>query len=96
MWGTITPKDIDEVNKRLKTKLIYECRCDERLNTKVEESTRLACTVARQNKLETPKEKDEVNKREVHECDVRTRDPDAMVVPPTPKPRFINPEKNTS
>ena len=32
--------------------------------------------VARQNKLETPKEKDEVNKREVHECDVRTRDPD--------------------
>ena len=41
--------------------------------------------VARQNKLETPKEKDEVNKREVHECDVRTRDPDAMVVPPTPK-----------
>ena len=42
--------------------------------------------VARQNKLETPKEKDEVNKREVHECDVRTRDPDAMVVSPTPKP----------
>ena len=42
--------------------------------------------VARQNKLETPKEKDEVNKREVHECDVRTRDPDAMVGPPTPKP----------
>jgi hypothetical protein len=33
--------------------------------------------VARQNKLETPKEKDEVNNREVHECDVRTRDPDA-------------------
>ena len=42
--------------------------------------------VVRQNKLETPKEKDEVNKREVHEYDVRTRDPDAMVVPPTPKP----------
>ena len=42
--------------------------------------------VARQNKLETPKEKDEVNKREVHECDVWTRDPDVMVVPPTPKP----------
>ena len=31
--------------------------------------------VERQNKLEIPKEKDEVNKREVHECDVRTRDP---------------------
>jgi hypothetical protein len=44
--------------------------------------------VERQNKLEIPKEKDEVNKREVHECDVRTRDPDAMVVPPTPKPAF--------
>jgi hypothetical protein len=42
--------------------------------------------VERQNKLEIPKEKDEVNKREVHECDVRTRDPDVMVVPPTPKP----------
>ena len=45
--------------------------------------------VTRQNKLETPKEKDEVNKREVHECDVRTRDPDAMVVPPTPHILFI-------
>ena len=44
--------------------------------------------VARQNKLETPKEKDEVNKREVHEYDVRTHDPDAMVVPPTPKPTY--------
>jgi hypothetical protein len=44
--------------------------------------------VARQNKLETPKEKDEVNKREVHESDVRTHDPDVMVVPPTPKPTF--------
>jgi hypothetical protein len=44
--------------------------------------------VARQKKLETPKEKDEVNKREVHECDVRTHDPDAMVVPPTPKSTF--------
>ena len=41
--------------------------------------------VVRQNKLETFKEKDEVNKREVHECDVRSRDPDVMVVPPTPK-----------
>ena len=29
--------------------------------------------VERQNKLEIPKEKDEVNKREVHECDVRMR-----------------------
>jgi hypothetical protein len=35
--------------------------------------------VVRQNKLETPKEKDEVNKREVHEYD-------GCIVPPTPKP----------
>jgi hypothetical protein len=42
--------------------------------------------VARQNKLETPKEKDEVNKGEVQEYDGRARDPDAMVVPPTPRP----------
>ena len=41
--------------------------------------------VTRQNKLETLKEKDEINKREVHECDGRVRDPDTMVVPPTPK-----------
>ena len=40
--------------------------------------------VVRQNKLETPKEKDEVNKREVYECDGRARDPDAMVAPPSP------------
>ena len=45
--------------------------------------TRIHC-VTRQNKLETPKDKDEVNKREVHECDGRVRDPDVMVVPPTP------------
>jgi hypothetical protein len=44
--------------------------------------------VTRQNKLETPKEKDEVKKREVHEYDVRTRDPDSMVDPPTPKPTW--------
>jgi hypothetical protein len=42
--------------------------------------------VARQNKLETPKEKDKGNKREAYECDGRARDPDAMVSPPTPKP----------
>ncbi len=42
--------------------------------------------VARQNKLETPKEKVEVNKGEVQEYDGRTRDPDTMVVPTTPRP----------
>jgi hypothetical protein len=31
----------------LKTRPTYECRCDERLNTKAEKSTRLAYTVSR-------------------------------------------------
>ena len=52
--GTGTPKERDEVNRRevrlvvyyesikreLKTRPMYECRCDERLKTKVEESKR--------------------------------------------------------
>ena len=42
--------------------------------------------VPRQNKLETPKEKDEVNKREIRERDGRAHDPDTMVAPLTPKP----------
>ncbi len=41
MWGTGTPKDRDEVNKRE----VCECDgCDERLKSRVEESTLLACT----------------------------------------------------
>ncbi len=43
--------------------------------------------VARQNKLEIPKDKDEVNKREIHESDGRAHDPDTMVTPLTPKPK---------
>ena len=42
--------------------------------------------VARQNKLEIPRDKDEVNKREIHECDGRAHDPEATAAPPTPKP----------
>ena len=42
--------------------------------------------VARQNKLETPRDKDKVNKREIRECDGRAHDPDTMVAPLTPKP----------
>jgi hypothetical protein len=42
--------------------------------------------VARQNKLEIPRDKDEVNKREIHECEGRTHDPDTMAAPLTPKP----------
>ena len=34
----------ESIKRELKIKPIYECRCDERLKTKAEESTRLACT----------------------------------------------------
>ena len=39
----------------------------------------------RQNKLETPKDKDEVNKQDIHEYDGWVHDPDTMVAPLTPK-----------
>ncbi len=42
--------------------------------------------VTRQNKLEIPRDKDEVNKREIHEYDDRACDPDTMIAPLTPKP----------
>ncbi len=44
--------------------------------------------VARQNKLEIPRDKDhdsEVNKWEIQEWDGRVHDPDTMLAPPTPK-----------
>jgi hypothetical protein len=34
----------ESLKREIKTKTIYGCRCDERLKTNVEESTRLACT----------------------------------------------------
>jgi hypothetical protein len=34
----------ESIKRELKTRPIYECRCDERLKTKGEESTRLAYT----------------------------------------------------
>ncbi len=49
--------------------------------------------VERQNKLEVPKEKDEVNKGEIHEYDGRVHDP--TVTPPTPK-LTLKPEQNPS
>ena len=42
--------------------------------------------VARQNKLEIPNDKEEVNTREIHKCDGQAHDPDTMVAPLTPKP----------
>ena len=41
---------------------------------------------SRQNKLEIPRDKAEVNKRGIRENDGPAHDPDTMVVPPTPKP----------
>ena len=35
---------IESIKRELKTRPIYECRCDGRLKTKAEESTRLAYT----------------------------------------------------
>jgi hypothetical protein len=43
--------------------------------------------VTRQNKLEIPKDKDEVNKQDIHEYDGRAHDPDTLVAPLTPKPK---------
>ena len=34
----------ESIKRELKTRPIYECRCNERLKTKAEESTRLAYT----------------------------------------------------
>jgi hypothetical protein len=45
--------------------------------------------VARQNKLGIPRDKDEVNKREIHEYDGRVHDPDTMVAPLTHEPTAI-------
>ncbi len=53
-----------ELNKR---KLTYECRCDERLKARIKRSTRLSYTV--EWGTGTPKDSDEVNRREVFECD---------------------------
>jgi hypothetical protein len=69
-----------ESRKRdLQTCLMNESRCDERLHDKTN-------WVTRQNKLEKPRDKVEVNKWGIHESDGRAHDPDTMVAPLTPKP----------
>jgi hypothetical protein len=55
----------ESIKRELKIKPISECRCDERLKTKPEESTFLSDT-GLVGELE---DKDEVNRREVYECD---------------------------
>ncbi len=73
--------------RELKIRLMNEGRCDERLKVRVEESTYLTYNgFQRQIKLDLPRDEDEVNKREIHECDGRAHDPDTMVAPLTPKP----------
>jgi hypothetical protein len=62
------------MKRELKTRPIHECRCDERLKTKVEESTRLAYTgllgELEHLKIETRlTDRDEVNRRDVDECE---------------------------
>ena len=52
----------------LRRRSINECRCDERLKAKVEGSARLTYTGLREG-LGKPKDRHEVNKREVCECD---------------------------
>ncbi len=54
--------------RELKRRLIYEYRCDERIKTKTEEIyTPHRHWVGRGTG--TPKDKDEVNRREVYECE---------------------------
>ena len=48
-----------------RTELIYECRCDERLRDKSEASTRLTYPGCRGHRTGTPKDRDEVKRREV-------------------------------
>jgi hypothetical protein len=52
----------ESIKRELKIKPIYECRCDDRLQTKTKRFTRLSCT-GLVVELEH-KDKDEVNKRD--------------------------------
>jgi hypothetical protein len=58
--------------REVKTKPMYECRCDERLKTKSEKSTHISYTGLigeLDSGTRTPKHRDEVNRRDVSECD---------------------------
>jgi hypothetical protein len=44
LFYTVTSICHESMKRELKTRPIYECRCDERLKTKDEESTRLTYT----------------------------------------------------
>jgi hypothetical protein len=73
----------ETINRKTNRILIYECRCDERLKVKTEGPTRLTYT-GLHGGLEvsgTPKDRDEVNRREVCECDGWVYDLDTTGVP---------------
>ena len=57
------------MKRELKTRPMYECRCDERLKTKAEESVILVYTGFLVSGTGTPKDRDDVNRRDVCECD---------------------------
>jgi hypothetical protein len=58
------------IKRELKGKHICGCRCNERLKAKTEGSTRLACTqFGVERGTGTPKDRDEVKRREFSECD---------------------------
>jgi hypothetical protein len=58
-------------NREIKTRPTYECRYSERLKTKDEKSTHHGYTgcSGKSGGTGTPKDKDEVNIRDVSECD---------------------------
>ena len=59
----------ESIKRELKIRCIYECRCDERLQSKTKEFTLLTYTGLVMHTTGIPKDRDEVNKREVCEYD---------------------------
>ena len=59
----------ESIKRELQTRPIYECRSDERLKTKTEESMCLVYTGWVARGTGTPKDRDEGNRRDVCECD---------------------------
>jgi hypothetical protein len=59
----------ESIKQELKRRPMYECRCDERPKTIVEEFTRSTHIHWVTRGTGTPKDRDENNRREVCECD---------------------------
>ncbi len=59
----------ESIKRKLNRRLIYECWCDERLKANTEGSIRLTSHIHWVTRgTGTPKDRDEVNRREVCEC----------------------------